>query len=800
MKNKFLHSIICLLLGGTSLFAQHQFSGTVIDAKENGVFYATVALYNQADSTLVSAASTEDDGTFEIKKIKDGAYFLKTNMLGYDEVITTDVVFPRDHQKAFSIQLLESANDLETVEVTAKLPLLEQKSDRMVVNVENNITGMNNNVLDVMKKVPGVLVTGDKIRMAGQSTVTILINGKSTDYMDMESLLRDMPGDNIKKVEVIHQPGAEFPAEGTGAILNIILKKNSLFGTNGQVSAGVGRGYADWKYRSSVSLSHYQGNVNIHGGFGYRNSPYYDRMTIVRNVAGDIYEQVSVNPQYSEGIRGNLSLDWDITDQHRVGFSSRLYDSRSDNTIQNVTNIDFKSEDETDGSLFTTNVQDDRWQFYAVNPYYTFEIDTAGQKLELDFNWVTIQNDGFSTLSEVEGSEGLSFAGLRFIQPGMTNIYTTQLDYTYPFSNALKLQVGGKYSDATLDNDLIVEDENTENEWIKNDTDSNRFIFDETIAAAYTKLTYGKDEWSGTLGLRYENSQSIGNSYSALGDSTLNRDISKIFPSASIGRDINKVLGASLAYSYRINRPRYSSLNSFVYSLDPFTSERGNQALTPAYTHSVKFSLAYEKQPFFNIEYRITNDAMIDMTEQDDETGETSLSTVNLDSYKNFNASLFFPLDFIPKVTGYGGVIANHSLYQSVYLDGNFERAKWDVTTFIQANFTLPFKIESEISGWYNSGGQEGIINSSWLYGVDVGFSKKVLNDKAKISFGVENLFARYLEADIRYLNMDLRINDRWDGPIVNFQFSYKFGNPHMKDSQKRRGSASDEINRAQKS
>ncbi len=781
----------------SGLFAQNSLEGIVKDGKNEGIFFATIALYERNDSTLVAAESTDENGFFNIKKIKDGHYYVQVSMLGYQDFVQNDLIFPRDNGKKINVSLQEDASTLETVEVTAKVPLLEQKSDRLVVNVENNITGMNNNVLDVMKKVPGVIVTNDKIRLAGSTNPTILINGKTTKYMDMESLLKDMPGDNIKKVEVIHQPGAEFPAEGSGPIINIVLKKNSLFGTNGSVRAGVGRGKADWKYNGSVALSHYQGNVNINAGAGYRNSPFYDRMRITRNVDGDIYDQVSVDPQYSESVRGNLSLDWNITDKHKTGFSSRIYNSMTDNIIENTTDIRFKAENIEDITLYSTNHQDETWRFWAVNPYYTFEIDTAGQKLDFDVNIVGIKNDGASTLSAAPESANLGFLGQQYLQPGTSQIFTTQLDYTYPFSDALKVQVGGKYSDAHLDNDLTALDETEQGDWVENPFQSNHFIFDEDIKAAYTKLTYGKNKWSGTLGLRYEDSHSVG--YSVTIDSTLTRDIEKFFPSASIGREITDQLGATLAYSYRISRPRYSNLNPFVYYLDPFTSRQGNPSLAPALTHSMKFTLSFEKQPFFNIAYRTTEGAMIDITDQDDDSGEASLSTVNLDSYENLNIQLFFPLDFIPKISGYGGIIANNNIYKSEYLGASFDRSKWDFTGFLSAEFTLPGKIQSEISGWYNSGGIEGIMQSQWLCGVDVGFSKKILNDKAKISFGVENIVAQYLTANIEYENMDLLIQDRWDGPVVNMQFSYRFGNQHMKSSSRRDSSASDEINRAQK-
>lgn len=793
MKNV-IKAIALLLLLGNGLNAQNFIEGTVSEDQNGKVYFATVALYNQSDSTIAKAESTDENGNFRITEIKDGKYYLEVTMLGFSTSNIQGLNFPEDSGKKYDITLSQDAQTLATAEVVAKLPLLEQRSDRLVVNVENNITSLNGSLLDVMKKVPGMLVVGDQLRMVGQSNITILINGKTTRYMDIQSLLRDMPGDNIKKVEVIHQPGAEFDADGTGAVINIILKKNKLFGTNGTVSVGGAKGN-DWKYKTGLQLSHYQGNLNVYGGIGYRDYPWWDEMFITRNVNGDIYDQHSDDPGDSKSFRGNIGLDWDVTKKHRLGFSGRFIDSRSDNLIINNTSIDYLSEEIPDAQLITENQQDETWRLFTFNPYYNFEIDTNGQKLSLDFNFVKIDVDNMNTLTSRETFTDFMLPRQQYRQPGITEIYTTQLDYTYPFSEHLKLQIGGKYSDASLDNDLGSFVEIAENDWEKNLLQSNHFIFDETIAAGYSKLTYGKGKWTGTLGLRYENSQSTG--YSVTIDSTLSRDISKFFPSFSLGRNITDEIGATFAYSYRIDRPQYSSLNPFVYYLDPFTFEQGNPSLIPALTHSMKFNLTYEKQPFFNVEYKLTNDAMVEVTEQNDETGETNLTMVNLENFRRFNASLFFPLDFIPGIEGYGGIIANRSEYESEYLELDFFRSKWDYTGFLQVNFELPGKIQSEISGWYNSGGQEGIINSQWLYGVDIGFSKKVLNDKGRVSFGVDNVLARYFHGDIKYANMDVQLRNNWDGPVFNAQFSYKFGNQHMKQSKKHRSSASDEINRA---
>ncbi len=327
--------LIIAILFFQNLNAQNYLSGSIADENDKSIFFSTVVLYNQSDSTISQATSSNSEGTFELKNIKEGDYYLEVRYLGYKNEKKEGLKFPRDNNTKIDLKLLTDEQMIDAVEVVAKKPLLVQEADRLVVNVADNITSGNGNLMDVMKKVPGIIVAGDKISLAGATNLTILINGKTTKYMDVESLLKDMPGDNIQKVEIIHQPGAEFDAAGSGPIINIILKKNSLFGTNGKVNFDVSKGKF-WRYKTGVNLSHYQGNVNINGGFGYRNAGYSETMTIDRNVNDDNYNQVSDMPYKSKNYRGNLSVDWDINEKHRVGFQSRYIDHRYGNLITKI--------------------------------------------------------------------------------------------------------------------------------------------------------------------------------------------------------------------------------------------------------------------------------------------------------------------------------------------------------------------------------------------------------------------------------------------------------------------------------
>ncbi len=456
-----------------------------------------------------------------------------------------------------------------------------------------------------------------------------------------------------------------------------------------------------------------------------------------------------------------------------------------------------QNSESTNMNIRTDNEKDGYWKFGTINPYYTFQIDTLGQKIELDLNYIQYNSNSESLLIPTDMSGDSIFIRQKYNQPGITKIMVGKLDYTYPFSKHLKLQVGAKYSLADLDNDFQSKFKNaSDNDWDNNELQSNHYLFDETIIAGYTKLSFNKSKWAGTLGLRYEDSNSNGNSVG--GDTTLSRRIKQFFPSASLSRDIYKGLSGTLSYSYRLDRPRYSSLNPFRYSLDALTYQKGNPELSPELTHSMKFSLAFNKQPFFNVEYKLSDDAIIEVVEQDDNTGEAFKTTVNIDSKKILNLSLYFPLDFIPKISGYGGIIANRIHYKSPYLNDVFDKSKWDYTAFLQVNFTLPWKIKTELSGWYTSGGMQGLVNSEWMYGTSFGFSKSFLKNRAKISLGVYDMFNRFYNGSVKYSNMDLDINSKWDARVFHVSFSYKFGNRHM-TNKKHQSSASEELKRANK-
>ena len=791
MKTIYLALLLCCSF---SLSAQYTASGNLKNDQGEIVEFANIVLYQVTGDKLVKGVTTDADGNFKIDKIKSGNYYLKAMMLGYTDFQSE--AFTLDENKtshSLDMVLASEAQTLDAVEVVAKVPLLEQRADRLVVNVAKSLTSVSGSLMEIMKKVPGMLVVNGKLSMAGNSNPTILIDGRTTQYMDIQSMLREMPGDNIERIEVIHQPGAEFEASGNGPIINIILKKNKLYGTNGSIRAGIGK--ADrWRYNAGVNLNVRQGKLNFTGGAGYSYNAFDEGLRVDRIQNGNRFISDNQTPFDPKTYRANVGVDYYLTQKHTVGVGFRTTGSNNDRINTNITEIEY-----VDGSpstlLATDNDLTRNWDYNRFNAYYAWEMDTLGQKLEIDGNFATFGREATSLVQTTNKTgDEVNFSDVKNQQPGDTKIYTAKVDYTKPLSKEVQLQFGAKFSRADLDNDLqsfYFEDDI----WKNNIFQTNHYLFDEDIAAIYSKVSFSVGKWEGTAGLRYEDSRSEG--YSITLDSTNTRNIKKLFPSASLSRDLTDQLALSLAYSYRIERPQFYSLNPFVRYMDPFTLEKGNPLLRPELSHSTKLSLAFENQPFFSLEYVKTNNIISLVTQQNTQS-QTEAFDDNLDAYRKIGGSLFFPLSFIPGLDGYGGFMLFNEEYRDATRAGNaYNSNRWNFTSFLQANFKLPGEIKAEVSGWYTGGGQDGIIKFEPMYGVSAGLQRSFLDKKLDVAFSFDDIFNRFFHGELAYDDLNADILSTWNNKIVSMRVTYKFGNQFMQKKKGRRNSAQEEVNRA---
>ena len=773
--------ILSFLFGITLSFAQN-ITGTILDNTNQPQPFANVLIYKEGSTSPLTGTVSDDNGKYEFKNLEQGSYSLEISLLGF-KTEKSDVFQLAQESKTVNFTLKEEAQTLGEVVIKSKRPVIRQTAEKLIVDLENSEM-INSNLQDVMKRVPGVIVTNNGISYAGKSNIRILIDGKTTEYMDMDTLLRDMPADNIARVELVEQPGAEFDAEGSGPIINIILKKNVKLGTHGNVVGWVGEDEGI-EYGTSASIASYKNKLNWQTSIGYSSPTWREDLFIKRTVGNNTYDQATIDAYNPQSIRLGGSVDYYINDSNTIGIGVRRITTQSDRISQSSNII--TSETATD-FLLSQNTYDRDQIVFNVNPYYEYKTDA--HKFNMDFNFVDYSNTNKNTISSVLGST-IPYTNQRYLQDGEYQIKTYKADYSRLFSEDFKLSFGSKFSNVNTDSDLMSFTENDNGNFDFNANASNRFLVDETVFALYSKLNLTKGKWSFSGGLRFEDSNTQGTSSS--NNETRERKISKLFPSASLSRKINENLSGSIAYSYRIRRPNYNTLNSFVTYYDPLSSDVGNQNLRPAFTNNYQFNLTYDGQPFFTVGYSETEDAMFQFISQNNDTAEISRTTINLSDSKNWNFRLFGPLSFIKGVEGYTGFIVNYNKFESN--PNNLNLDKWSLMWFSQASYELPWEISAELSANYGTGALEGGIDTDWFAGLDFSFGKKFLDERLKLNLGFNKMLNRGFIGEINYNNLQADVESNQSRQNIQLRATYSFGSKYGK--KKNRSNASkDEENR----
>ncbi len=783
-----MKSFLCsFLIFTVTLGFSQNVKGTITDEANEPLPFANIIIYQDGVSDPLTGLVSDNAGYYEFKNLEQGKYSLEVSSLGF-QTEKTEVFTLSTADKIFNFTLKEEAQTLGEVVIKSKRPVFKQTAEKLIVDLENSEM-INTNLEDVMRKIPGVLVSNNGISIAGKSGVKILINGKTTEYMDVETLLRDFPADNISRIELVEQPGAEYEASGSAAIINIILKKNVQLGTNGNVTSWMGKDQG-FEWGSGFSMASFKNKLNWQTSVNYSEPTWRDDLFLVRTVGTETYDQATREPYDPQNFSISGNLDYYLSEHHSIGLGGRFYKRTSTRTSSSKTIISDESNTET---LFSENYFDRDRANFNINPYYEYKTET--DKLVLDFNYVDFTNDNTNTLSDVAGST-VAFTDRRYIQEGTFNIKTYRVDYTKTFSDNLKLSAGSRYADVETDNDLQALIDNSGTFDLVNE-ESSRFVIDETIFALYSKINATVGAWSFSGGLRYEDSNTDGAS-TYLDNGTLvtevqKRPIKKLFPSASISRKLTDVLGASVSYSYRIQRPSYSSLNSFATFLDPFSANEGNQNLIPSYTNNYQFNLTYDGQPFFTIGYSKTDDAIFNLIKQDNTTAQIRQQVVNIENNENWNFRLFAPVDFTEGLEGYTGIIVTNTDFESSTF--NVDLDKWNLIWFLQANYELPWDINFELSGNYGTGALEGQVEIDWFAELDFSFGKKFLDDKLKANLGFSKMLNRGYIGNIDYGNGLADVESNGSRQNIQLRLAYSFGSKYGK-KKSRSQTSRDEENR----
>ena len=270
------------------VFAQDQdIQGVIITESKASLESASVYLIKEESQIMIKSAVTNEKGEYIIQGAPHGKYRIEASSIGYNTVQSSVFEVGGKNVKIDTLILSRKESVLEEVQVERKLPQIQMREGKTIMNVENSSLATGNNAMEILKRAPGISVDNeDEILLMGQAGVNVTIDGRET-YMSGEQLadfLKSTDGDQIKSIEVSTTRSAKEEAEGGVGRVNIVLKKNKLEGFTGTFNATAGQGD---KFRANTSLSvNYKVNgTTLFGSYAFQKTQNNHEIDIFRIIS-----------------------------------------------------------------------------------------------------------------------------------------------------------------------------------------------------------------------------------------------------------------------------------------------------------------------------------------------------------------------------------------------------------------------------------------------------------------------------------------------------------------------------------
>jgi len=687
------------------------------------------------------------------------------------------------------------ARVLDKVTVTGKKPFLEQKADKLVVNIEGSATAAGATAFEIVQKIPGVLVINEKLTVVGKGTPVIMINGRVSQYTDILQVLREMSAADIEKIELITNPGARYDAMG-GAIINFILKQNANLGTNGTVTLNGSTGLYNrnathtdrnfYRHGEGFSLNYREGKFNIYTSYNFLHRNQFDYNEFDRLINSYRFVQTNYAPGYYNSHTYRAGIDLYANKKNTIGIMVRGFSRNGLDEAQNNTwQLDGITKQPLSNFQTFNNTQNQRVNT-AVNGNWKHSLDSSGNDLNIDLDYATFTVNNTSDIIN-QLSNG-SKHSLQQIIHNPVRLLVFKTDYTHPIGKHAKVEMGIKSGIATINNDLLF----TQN-GVTDNSRSTDFKYQENINAAYASFQHTIHKWELRGGLRTEQTIATGHMHGQL---ILEKNYWQLFPSFFVTRKLSKQLSAILQYSKRVNRPGYLQQNPFIQYLDSLTYSKGNPLLKPEIANEYKFSLAYKNQPFLSISYNKKRDVIFENAPN--QNGNlTYTMPENLAAYTNVAIELNFPIELGKKITGYGGNQAIYNHYSASYLGATYDRAKWNWLAYGQVAYKPTSLWSFEVSGYYTTSLLNEFILINKMGSMNFAVQHFLWEKKGKVSLNVNDvLFSDRTRGEVIYQDINVHFHQWNETRNLRLTFNYTFGNQQLKAARTRQTASDEEIKR----
>lgn len=776
---------------------KNKISGTIENNKSAPVALASVALLKSEDSSSLRTISSDEKGYFEFSGVNDGKYLVKITSVSFEPFYTTPIEAFRDSSvKLRPIKLNGRTVTLKTVVVESVKPPIENKLDKMIVNVNASPTNAGINALEVLAKTPGVSVDREgNISLKGKQGVNILIDGKPTylSTQELATLLKGIPSSQLNQIEIMTQPSAQYDAEGNSGVLNLKMAKSRQAGFNGNLSLSYSQGkYA--RFPNSFNFNYNNQKISFYSSFAYSIWTDFTSLILQRkffdankNPSSFFYQNSDVKFR-GYNYTARTSLDYSINKKTKIGMAVNGIFNSDKSTVHSISNI-FDGKNNLDSIGATNGFRNGKLENFGLNLNFEKNIDSAGRKLSINADYIHYRstNDQKSNnyVTRPDGSQSDFPLFLRAFLPSNITIYSTKIDYVHPLTTNAKIEAGIKSSVVKIDNQAPYQIySEVSSLWETDSTRADYFRYSENISATYLNFSQQFKKWSLQAGLRYEQTSSTGEQ--VLKAKSYPRSYAQLFPTLYLGYNISKKNQLVFSYGRRINRPNYQDMNPFQRFLDKFTFIQGNPFLKPQFTNNIELSHQYNNKLYTTLNYTFTNDIINDVLVQNDSTKVTYRTKGNIGT----NSTIGIAANYNTSIASWWSINVFANFYKNYY-NGllNNVPLKVDAANFI-TNLNSQFKFAKswtgELTGSFRSRMLEGGIYSfAPRSELSIGFARQILKNNGMIRINFVDPFNLQMsKTTTKYGNIDVDITSHWDNRRISVGFTYKFRKGSSKSRQ----------------
>ena len=456
---------------------------------------------------------------------------------------------------------------LDEVVVAQRRKLIKNDIDKLTYDVQHDKTAQTKTTLEILKKIPLVTVDGqENIRVQGSTSFKVYKNGHpdpSLSGQNLKDILKAIPASTIKRIEVITDPGAKYDAEGTTAILNIVMMSNTkLQGVSGKVNSDVNS-------HGSVRLGTYLitkvGKLTTAVNYNLRKQGRKQ----TENNREEVYNYVKTGEQkrvYGTSSTaatihfGNIGASYEIDSLNLLTASTTFIGYKADANTQSTTERWNKSNQLI--YKFDSDVTTPGYSYFNLGGRLDYQHKTHldGEVLTLSYMLAaTRQHTIFHQMYNNMVNFPVSYTSYDRNTRNHFTEHTFQIDYVRPFGKYHKIESGTKYILRYNNSTSLMDYQGT-----TPDMESN-FKHNAQVAAAYLSYIFTAGKWAARAGLRYEFTR-MKASYPDGSNADYHANLNDWVPSASLQYKISDGQTLKFSYNTSINRPGIGYLNPAIIS------------------------------------------------------------------------------------------------------------------------------------------------------------------------------------------------------------------------------------------